>query len=128
MTSPNYRVRRATLDDIGQLTSLWQSMALPVEELARRITEFQITEGVDGKVLGAIGLQIAQRHGRIHSEGFTDFALADHLRPLLWESTVAPLVQMLREIEASLRIGRRPDARNDHPARRVAHASSHDSI
>lgn len=85
MTSPNYRVRRATLDDISQLTNLWQSMKLPCEDLGRRITEFQVAEGLDGKVLGAIGLQIAQRQGRIHSEGFTDFALADHLRPLLWE-------------------------------------------
>ena len=85
MTSTNYRVRRATLDDVGQLTSLWQSMRFPVDELARRITEFQVAEGPDGKVLGAVGLQIAQRHGRIHSEAFTDFALADQLRPLLWE-------------------------------------------
>lgn len=85
MTSPTYRVRRATLDDIGPLTSLWHSMKLPAETLARRITEFQVAEGSDGKVLGAIGLQITTRHGRIHSEGFTDFALADQLRPLLWD-------------------------------------------
>lgn len=85
MTSPNYRVRRATLDDIAQLTSLWQSMKLPVEELGRRITEFQVAEGAEGKLLGAVGLQIVQRQGRIHSEGFTDFALSEHLRPLLWE-------------------------------------------
>ena len=83
MTSPNYRVRRATLDDIGQLTSLWQTMKLPYEELGRRVTEFQVAEGLDGKMLGAIGLQIAQRHGRIHSEGFTDFSVAEQLRPLL---------------------------------------------
>jgi hypothetical protein len=50
------------------------------------------------------------------------------LRPLLWESTVAPLVQMLREIEKSLRISRKPDIRAPDTARRVAHASSHDSI
>ena len=85
MTSPNYRVRRATLDDLSQLSSLWQSMKLPAEDLGRRVTEFQVAEGLDGKLLGAIGLQIAQRQGRIHSEGFTDFALAEHLRPLLWE-------------------------------------------
>jgi hypothetical protein len=34
---------------------------------------------------GAIGLEIAQKQGRIHSEAFTDFALADQLRPKLWE-------------------------------------------
>src|SRR5688572_24083219 len=81
----NYRVRRATLDDISQLTALWKSMDFPVEELAKRITDFQIAEGPDGKVLGALGLQIAERQGRIHSECFTDFALAEQLRPLLWD-------------------------------------------
>jgi N-acetylglutamate synthase-like GNAT family acetyltransferase len=85
MTSSPYRVRRATLDDIGPLMSLWESMHFPVEELARRITEFQVAEGAAGILLGGVGLQIAERQGRIHSEGFTDFALAEHLRPLLWD-------------------------------------------
>jgi len=35
--------------------------------------------------VGLVGLQIAERQGRIHSEAFKDFALADQLRPLLWE-------------------------------------------
>lgn len=85
MTSLKHRVRRATLDDIGHLTALWESMHFGVDDLAKRVTEFQVAEGEDGKVLGAVGLQIAERQGLIHSEGFTDFALADHLRPLLWE-------------------------------------------
>jgi N-acetylglutamate synthase-like GNAT family acetyltransferase len=85
MDSSNYRVRRATLDDLKQLTALWQSMHLPIEDLGKRVTEFQVAEGADGKVLGAVGLQTAERQGRIHSEGFADFALADQLRPFLWE-------------------------------------------
>ena len=85
MSTSNYRVRRATLDDIGQLTALWESMYYPTEALARRVTEFQVAEGLDGKVLGALGLQIAERQGRVHSEAFSDFALAEHLRPLLWD-------------------------------------------
>jgi N-acetylglutamate synthase-like GNAT family acetyltransferase len=85
MTSSEYRVRRATLDDIGPLMSLWQSMNFPLEELARRITEFQLAESANGVLLGGVGLQIAERQGRIHSEGFTDFALAEQLRPLLWD-------------------------------------------
>jgi N-acetylglutamate synthase-like GNAT family acetyltransferase len=85
VSSSNYRVRRATLDDIGQLTAMWQSMFYPTEELARRVTEFQVAEGPDGKVLGALGLQIAERQGRVHSEAFSDFALAEHLRPMLWD-------------------------------------------
>ena len=85
MTLSNYRVRRATLDDIGQLMTLWQTMHLPADDLAKRITEFQVAESADQKLLGAVGLQIADRQGRLHSEGFIDFAVADELRPALWE-------------------------------------------
>ncbi len=85
MNSSDYHVRRATLDDIGQLTALWNAMNFPAMELAKRPTEFQVTEGADGKLVGLVGLQIAERQGRIHSEAFKDFALADQLRPLLWE-------------------------------------------
>ncbi len=85
MALANYRVRRATLDDIDQLMVLWQSMHLPKDELAKRITEFQIAESVEGSVVGAVGLQVIERQGRLHSEAFTDFALADSLRPQLWE-------------------------------------------
>ena len=85
MSSSPYRVRRATLDDIRQLTALWQTMQFPAEDLAKRVTEFQVAEGADGNLLGAVGLQIADRQGLIHSEAFSDFALAEHLRPLLWD-------------------------------------------
>ena len=64
---------------------MWESMYYPTEELARRVTEFQVAEGPDGKVLGALGLQIAERQGRVHSEAFSDFALSEQLRPLLWD-------------------------------------------
>jgi hypothetical protein len=85
VSSSKYRVRRATLDDIGPLTAMWEAMHYPTEELARRVTEFQVAEGADGKLLGTLGLQIAERQGLVHSEAFTDFALAEHLRPLLWD-------------------------------------------
>jgi N-acetylglutamate synthase-like GNAT family acetyltransferase len=85
MIPSKYRVRRATLEDVGALMDLWKSMHLPADELARRITEFQVAEDAEGRVLGAVALQLAERQGRIHSEAFTDFALADHLRPLLWD-------------------------------------------
>ena len=85
MDSSNYRVRRATLDDLAQLTILWQTMQWPVQEISKRITEFQVVENAEGKILGTAGLQVAERQGRIHSETFADFAIADQLRPLLWE-------------------------------------------
>jgi N-acetylglutamate synthase-like GNAT family acetyltransferase len=89
VSSSKYRVRRATLDDIGQLAALWESMQYPTQELARRVTEFQVAEGADGQVLGAVGLQIAERQALVHSEVFSDFALAEHLRPLLWDRAQA---------------------------------------
>lgn len=85
VSSSKYRVRRATLDDLGYLTAIWQPMHFPVDDLAKRVTEFQVAESPDGKLLGAVGLQIAERQGLVHSEAFDDFALADHLRPLLWD-------------------------------------------
>ena len=60
-------------------------MGFPVEDLAKRVTEFQVAESADGRLLGAAGLQVAERQGLIHSEAFTDFALAEQLRPLLWD-------------------------------------------
>jgi len=85
MNWPNFRIRRATLDDLGQLTALWKSMNYPASELARRVTEFQVAEADSGVLAGALGLQIEQRQGLIHNEAFVDFALADDLRSLLWD-------------------------------------------
>ncbi len=85
MNSADYRVRRATVDDIGNLLSLWQAMRLPAQELEKRLTEFQVVEAGDNQLVGAIGLQIAGRQGRLHSEAFNDFSQSDRLRQLLWE-------------------------------------------
>jgi hypothetical protein len=85
MSESNYRVRRATVDDLKELTSIWAAMKYPVADLERRLTEFQIVETSDGRLLGALGMEMAGRYGRMHSEGFTDFGLADSLRPKLWE-------------------------------------------
>lgn len=85
MNTANYRARRATIEDLPALTALWQTMRFPAGELERRLTEFQVTVDDNGTVLGAIGFQLAGKNGLIHSEAYTDFGLADALRPLLWE-------------------------------------------
>jgi hypothetical protein len=85
MEPSNCRARRATLDDLPQLTVFWQRMQLPVPELSKRVTEFQVIENPEGKILGIIGLEVAERHARIHTEIFEDVALADPLRPMFWE-------------------------------------------
>jgi N-acetylglutamate synthase-like GNAT family acetyltransferase len=84
MTAPTLRVRRATVEDLDTLRPLWTSMRLPVAELEPRLTEFQVVENAEGKILGGIGLQIGERAGRLHSEGFSDFAIADAAREALW--------------------------------------------
>lgn len=98
MVQTNFRIRRATLDDLGQLTALWRAMTYNPGELAPRITEFQVAEAENGVVVGALGLQILERQGLVHNEAFTDFSLADPLRPLFWErmQTIAASQGLLR--------------------------------
>lgn len=85
MNLPGLRVRRATTDDLPGLKPLWRSMLLPADELEKRLTEFQVAETADSKLLGAIGVQIAGRHARLHSESYVDFGHADAARQLFWE-------------------------------------------
>jgi N-acetylglutamate synthase-like GNAT family acetyltransferase len=89
MSSPAYRVRRATVDDLEGLRGLWRIMNLPAPEFERRITEFQVVESGDGQLHGALGLETVARQGRLHGEVFLDFALADGLRELFWQRVQA---------------------------------------
>jgi N-acetylglutamate synthase-like GNAT family acetyltransferase len=85
MSPPDLRIRRATTDDFQSLKSLWNSMRFPAGELEKRLTEFQVVEAADGQIVGAIGLQITGHHALLHSEGYTDFSVADAARQLFWE-------------------------------------------
>ena len=85
MSVTTYRVRRAVLDDLAVLKPLWESMRLPVPDLEKRLTEFQVAENSEGKVVGGVGCQIVERYAKIHSEAYSDFAIADSVRPHLWE-------------------------------------------
>lgn len=88
MTSMNPQscnIRRATLEDVPFLRPLWNDAQLPVNELEKRFTEFQLVEDEDGELLGAIGLTMVQRQGHIHSEAFIHPEAEDMVRPLLWE-------------------------------------------
>jgi N-acetylglutamate synthase-like GNAT family acetyltransferase len=78
-------VRRATLDDLEALKALWESMRLAPDELEHRLTEFQVVENADHEILGAMGIQFSKPHALLHSEGYTDFAIADEARQLFWE-------------------------------------------
>jgi len=84
MSTSEFRVRRATVDDLAALKALWEVMRIPDLGLEKRLTEFQLAEDVTGKPVGAIGFQISQRHGLIHSEAFSDFGSADQIRSQFW--------------------------------------------
>jgi N-acetylglutamate synthase-like GNAT family acetyltransferase len=79
------KVRRATVDDLPQLIKLWQIEQLPWQVLERRITEFQVVADADGRILGALGFQMANQQAQIHSEVILLSEYADKLREKLWE-------------------------------------------
>ena len=85
MTAPQFQTRRATLDDLPALRPLWEAERLDAAALEKRLTEFQVACDEVGQIVAAVGLQRHQQQGLLHSEVFADFALADTLRPLLWE-------------------------------------------
>jgi N-acetylglutamate synthase-like GNAT family acetyltransferase len=82
---PALRVRRATLDDLATLRTIWLSMRLPAEELEKRLKDFQVVESADGNVLGAVGIQFSKQHALLYGEGYSDFSVADAARQLFWQ-------------------------------------------
>jgi N-acetylglutamate synthase-like GNAT family acetyltransferase len=84
MISPVLNVRRATVDDLPALRALWLAAKFPADELESCLTEFHLVEA-DGQFAGAIGVQVRRQHARLHSEDYTDFAVADAARALFWD-------------------------------------------
>ena len=80
-----FQARRATLDDLPTLKTLWTSMNFSVDDLEKQLTEFQVVTDDTGQVIGAVGFQMSAKHARVHSEAFGDFGLADYARPALWQ-------------------------------------------
>ena len=85
MTTPNPQVRRATIEDLPKLVSLWQAENLATTDLEKRFKEFQVVEGAGGELLAAVGLQVAGTEARLHNEVFAHPEQSDALRELLWE-------------------------------------------
>ena len=85
MTDANLQVRRATVEDLPQLTTLWQQENLPAAELETRFKEFQVVQGAGGEVLGTIGLQVSGNQGRLHSEALLHPEQSDAFRQKLWD-------------------------------------------
>lgn len=84
MNPGQLQIRRATVDDLPALRALWLGAQLPAAELEARLTEFQVVLS-EGEFAGAIGMQILRQHGRMHSEDYSDFAVADRAREMFWE-------------------------------------------
>lgn len=105
MSSTEYQIRRATVDDLPALLELWERMDFTAAGLDQRLTEFQVaTDGAE-QLLGAVAFETAGQQGRIHHEAFDDFALADTLRSLLWGR-----IQMLAQNHGVFRIWTQEDA------------------
>ena len=85
MNMPAYTVRRATVDDLGGLKLLWERARFQVLDLERRLTDFQLIVSDAGDLIGAIGLQIEGKQGKLHSGAFTQPELGEQFRPRLWE-------------------------------------------
>ena len=84
MNAAPLKIRRATVDDLPALKSLWLAAQLPAEALEARLTEFQVVEH-HGEFAGAMGVQIVRTAALLHSEDYANFAVADAARELFWE-------------------------------------------
>lgn len=82
--NPHLSIRRATVEDLPALRGIWLSMQQPADRLENRLTEFQVVER-GGEVIGTIGFQIIRTAALLHSEGYSDFSMADAARELFWE-------------------------------------------
>jgi len=85
MNAPKYAVRRATVDDLGGLKQLWQRARLQVLDLEKRLTDFQLLSSDNADLIGAIGLHIEGKQGKLHSEAFAQPETDDRFRAQLWE-------------------------------------------
>lgn len=99
MTTPNLSARRATIEDLQKLAPLWEAAGLSVEELGKRLQEFQVVEGAGGEILGALGMQIDGQQARLHHESFAQPEEAATVRAKLWER-----VQMVARNHGFVRI------------------------
>jgi hypothetical protein len=72
------------LEDLSVLCGLWKEAQLPVAQLEKRFTEFQVVFGRDGQFVGAIGLHMLNHQGLIHSEAFSHPEVEDKARPFVW--------------------------------------------
>lgn len=84
MTDLKFHFRRATLEDLDVLRGLWQTALYSPIELEKHLTEFQLVEGDDGRLLGALGIHVDGEEAWIHHEAFTHPTTESAMREALW--------------------------------------------
>ena len=84
MDPNNCTARRANLDDLASLKALWEVARLPVPEMEKHLTEFQVVSRPNGILLSTVGLRITESHGLVYEEAFYHPDLEDEYRALLW--------------------------------------------
>lgn len=78
-------IRRATIEDLPALRALWRKADLLVPEVEKHLTEFQVALSTDGCLVGCAGLQISQKHGKIHHVIYAEPGLEEELRRVFFE-------------------------------------------
>src|SRR5580700_4598301 len=84
MNPGQLQIRRATVDDLPALKTMWLAAQMPASELESRLTEFHVVVS-GGQFAGALGVQVLRQHARLHSEDYANFAVADAARKLFFE-------------------------------------------
>ncbi|MCS1411072.1 MAG: hypothetical protein M2R45_04268 [Verrucomicrobia subdivision 3 bacterium] len=79
-----FHSRRATVEDLPMLRGLWRTAMLPSQDLERFLTEVQLVEGLDGRLMGALGFQILGKDARIYDEAYTHPDTEALVKPQLW--------------------------------------------
>jgi len=78
-------VRRATVADIAGIQALWSASGYAVEELQKRLVEFQVVSSPEGEIQAAIGFRVDGRNGEIHNEAYLNSDRADEIRAEFWD-------------------------------------------
>ncbi len=74
-----YKFRRANIDDLEVLSSLWERHDFDPILLEQRLTEFHIAEDESGELQAAVGIKVVDRQGLIHHECWSS-GMTLHLR------------------------------------------------
>lgn len=109
MATVSLESRRATIEDLGELESLWVEAGLPALELGKFLTEFHVVTDPEGRILHAIGLLVEGDQALLHSEALSASGLLnvdpDACRAALWKR-----LRILSRNQGISRIWTREDA------------------